>query len=69
VRAAGDYTLALRLPSASTSLADTPAFSIRLANEGTWQDATGDNVLGTITLDDAATGTVDPAATALALLD
>jgi hypothetical protein len=69
VRAAGDYTLALRLPSASISLADTPAFSIRLANEGTWQDATGDNTLGTLTLDDAAGGTIDPTATTLGVLD
>jgi hypothetical protein len=69
VRAAGDYTLALRLPSASISLADTPAFSIRLANEGTWQDATGDNTLGSLTLDDAAGGTIDPTATTLGVLD
>lgn len=69
VRAPGDYTLALRLPSASASLADEPAFSIRLANEGTWQATTGDNVLGTITLDDTAPGTVDASATTLRLLD
>ena len=68
-RATGEHTLALRLPSASTSLAERPAFSIRLANEGTWRDATGDNVLGTLTLDDAAPGTADPSATTLTLLD
>jgi hypothetical protein len=65
----GAYTLALRLPSAAPALADRPAFSIRLANEGTWRAATGDNDLGAITLDPAAPGTADPGATALTVLD
>lgn len=66
---AGAHTLALALPSASPSLRARPEYAIRLANDGTWDGARGDNVLGTITVDDAAEGTSDPAATELALLE
>ena len=65
----GPHTLALALPSASPSLRGRPAYAIRLANDGVWDPARGENVLGTITVDDAAEGTVDPSATELSLLD
>lgn len=67
--AIGSTTLSLRLPSAVESLAGTPAFSIRLANEDVWQAAEGENLLGSVAIDDTATGTVDPSATELTILD
>ncbi|MFD0763789.1 DUF4832 domain-containing protein [Mucilaginibacter lutimaris] len=42
---AGDYELLLNLPDAYASIAARPEFSIRLANNGTWEAATGYNKL------------------------
>ena len=42
---------------------------VRVANEGVWDASFGENVLGTITIDDAAPGTSDPSASTLRLLD
>lgn len=45
--ASGDCTLYLNLPDPKATLHDNPSFSIRLANEGVWDEATGYNkVLG-----------------------
>ncbi|MEM6562570.1 MAG: DUF4832 domain-containing protein [Planctomycetota bacterium] len=44
--AAGEYALLLNLPDPSASLADDPRYSIRLANLGVWEPATGFNDLG-----------------------
>lgn len=41
----GQYELLLNLPDAYASLANTPAYSIRLANEGLWEPNTGFNSL------------------------
>ncbi|WP_306210219.1 DUF4832 domain-containing protein [Actinoplanes sp. RD1] len=41
----GRYQLLLNLPDASPSLRDRPEYSIRLANVGTWEAATGYNDL------------------------
>ena len=46
----GEYTLCLNLPDPEPTLRDKARFSIRLANEGTWEDETGYNKLRTITL-------------------
>ena len=46
----GEYTLSLNLPDPSEKLRDNPLFSIRLANEDIWDEATGFNLLRTITL-------------------
>lgn len=43
------YKLALELPDLSSSLSSKPEFSVRFANEGVWEDATGLNVLTTFT--------------------
>lgn len=43
--APGQYELLLNLPDAYTSLAHRPAYSIRLANNGLWERATGFNSL------------------------
>ncbi|MFO0710373.1 MAG: DUF4832 domain-containing protein [Sandaracinus sp.] len=67
--APGTYTLALRMPSAASSLHDRSEYAIRVANEGVWDASFGENVLGTITIDDAAPGTSDPSASTLRLLD
>ena len=41
----GDYDLLLNLPDPMPRLADRPEYSIRLANEGTWETKTGFNSL------------------------
>jgi hypothetical protein len=43
---AGDYALALSLPDPSARLAATPAYAIRLADDGVWNAAAGSNQLG-----------------------
>ena len=42
---AGDYEMLLNLPDAYASIASKPEFSIRLANNNVWEDATGYNKL------------------------
>ncbi len=55
--ASGSYVLALRLPDEATSLADDPRYAIRLANQGIWDGATGDNVLTrALVIDPSAAG-------------
>jgi chitodextrinase len=44
---AGTYRLALWLPDQATGLRSNPAYSIRLANVGTWDATAGVNVLAT----------------------
>jgi hypothetical protein len=47
----GSWTMHLRCPDPTASLAGTPAYSIQLANTGVWDDTTGRNALGhTITV-------------------
>jgi hypothetical protein len=45
--APGTYSLAVRLPDESPSLAADPRHAIQLANDGVWVEDTGDNVLTT----------------------
>ena len=67
--AAGTYTLALRLPDDASSLAGDKRYAIRLANDGVWNDATGDNTLTTaLRIDPAAPGPRDANATVFAQL-
>ncbi len=47
----GEYTLYLNLPDPEETLHDNPKFSIRLANEDMWEESTGYNKLGVITID------------------
>jgi hypothetical protein len=42
---AGEYELLLNLPDAAASLSADPAYSIRLADEDVWEEATGYNDL------------------------
>ncbi len=46
----GEYTLSLNLPDPEGTLRDNPRFSIRLANEGVWDEETGYNKLATISI-------------------
>jgi hypothetical protein len=48
--AAGACTLYLNLPDPKPTLHDNPRFSIRLANENVWEDATGYNKITEFTL-------------------
>jgi hypothetical protein len=50
----GEYNMYLNMPDARSTIADVPEFSIRLANANIWDDATGYNKLGTVTVLDAA---------------
>ena len=50
----GTYELSLWIPDIDNSLASNPDYSIRLANENTWEPATGYNkLLQTVTLSNA----------------
>ncbi len=61
--APGAYTLSLRLPDEAGSLADDSRYAIRMANQGMWDDANGDNVLtAALSIDPAAPGPRDPGA-------
>ena len=55
----GDYAVLLNLPDGRPSLYERPRFSVRLANDGVWEEATGYNDLG-ITLAVSAGGPGDP---------
>ena len=48
--ASGECTLYLNLPDPKVTLHDNPRFSIRLANEGVWDEETGYNKIATFTL-------------------
>jgi hypothetical protein len=44
---AGEYDLFLNLPDPEPTLNSNPAYSIRLANQDVWEEATGYNSLMT----------------------
>ncbi len=46
----GEYTLSMNLPDPCETLHNNPLFSIRLANENTWQEETGFNTVYTFSL-------------------
>ena len=47
----GEYKVYINLPDPYPSLHDNPLYSIRLANENMWEEATGYNLLSTITVE------------------
>jgi hypothetical protein len=66
---AGSYTLSLRLPDASSSIAGDPRYSIRMANDGVWNSETGDNVMSEqVVIDPSAPGPRDLSATSFVQL-
>jgi hypothetical protein len=67
--AAGDYTLAVRLPDESSSLARDARYAIRFANQDMWSESDGDNVLTReLVIDPAAPGPRSTGATEFAEL-
>ncbi len=52
---AGEYTMSLWLPDAAGSLRADSDFAIRLANAATWDQATGSNIIGAVTVVPATT--------------
>ena len=46
----GSYKLYLNLPDPYESIHDDPRFSIRLANENVWDEATGYNFIANVTV-------------------
>jgi hypothetical protein len=50
------YNLALWLPDEAETLQDNPLYAIQFANEGTWDETTGYNILGTVAVDASTTG-------------
>jgi hypothetical protein len=52
----GDYRLAVWLPDEAETLRENPQYAVQFANEGTWDDATGYNILGNVTVDSSVTG-------------
>ncbi len=52
----GEYQLALWLPDGSESLQNNPLYGIQFANENIWDEVTGFNLLGSITISKDVTG-------------
>jgi hypothetical protein len=57
----GDYKLALWLPDGSETLQANPLYAVQLANEGVWDESTGYNILGKVTVDSSTTGSYQSA--------
>ena len=54
---AGEYQVLLNLPDPTTNLRDRSEYSIRLANQNTWEANTGYNsFLQSVVIDPSATG-------------
>ncbi|MEW5871508.1 MAG: DUF4832 domain-containing protein [Chloroflexota bacterium] len=56
--AEGQYQLALWLPDEAETLQSNPLYAVRFANEDTWDEKTGFNLLGSLSVDRAAGGSV-----------
>jgi hypothetical protein len=52
----GEYNLALWLPDEAETLRDNASYAVQFANEGTWDETTGYNLLGNIHVDSSITG-------------
>ncbi len=55
----GEYQLALWLPDGYESLQNNPLYAIQFANENVWDEATGLNVLGNLSIMKSASGTYE----------
>lgn len=61
--APGSYALSMWMPDEAPALSFDPRYAVRLANEGVWDPASGDNVLSEqVTVDPTAPGPIDPTA-------
>ena len=54
--ATGQYNLALWLPDEAESLQENPLYAVRFANDNTWDESTGHNLLGSLTVSKSVTG-------------
>jgi hypothetical protein len=52
----GEYNVALWFPDASESLQTNPLYAVQLANDGIWDESTGYNILGKVTVDRSVAG-------------
>jgi hypothetical protein len=52
----GEYRLGLWLPDGYESLRDNPLYAIQFANENVWDEATGFNILGNVSVTKSAGG-------------
>jgi hypothetical protein len=60
--AEGAYALSLWLPDAAASIRARPEYAVRFVNTGTWEAATGHNVLTrSLTISSGASANTDPA--------
>jgi hypothetical protein len=65
----GAYRISLWMPDEAPALRPDPRYAVRLANEATWDETTGLNILATdLAIDPAAKGASDPAAAGLTVL-
>ena len=55
----GEYSLALWLPDEAKALQSNPLYAVQFANEGVWDESTGYNILGKVTVDSSATGSYE----------
>ena len=55
----GEYNLALWLPDEAETLKENTLFAVQFANEGTWEDATGYNILGKVNIDSSVAGSYE----------
>jgi len=53
------YNLALWLPDEYESLQSNPSYAVQFANEGVWDESTGYNILGQVTVDSSVTGSYE----------
>lgn len=55
----GEYNLALWLPDEAESLQANSLYAVQFANENIWDETTGYNILGKVTVDSSVTGTYE----------
>jgi hypothetical protein len=55
----GDYQLALWLPDEAETLQSNPLYAVQFANEGVWDESTGYNTLGQVSIDSSLTGSYE----------
>jgi hypothetical protein len=55
----GEYNLALWFPDEAETLKENARFAVQFANEGTWEDATGYNILGKVNIDSSVAGSYE----------
>ena len=55
----GDYQLALWLPDEAEILQSNPQYAVQFANEGVWDEATGYNTLGQVSVASSVTGSYE----------